>query len=214
MGLQARGLTCSLEQVVKQPMGGVASETGSGVSESRTSRTDVSRKQAKHWRYQAAAAPATTETSSQGRGERELGSCSVSPSSERLCLLECDQNMKSLLYLHRVVLTFPPSVPPLPPLSLRLVQSNPTPLSRSRLLSVSYDEWDYGLEARVRDGVAIITMATSTMMMDRGPHTLLKSECHGTPEKKNPGNPNEVLSREVDEVVEVVDDEEKDSEDL
>uniref|UniRef100_A0AAQ4PEV5 Glutamate receptor n=1 Tax=Gasterosteus aculeatus aculeatus TaxID=481459 RepID=A0AAQ4PEV5_GASAC len=40
------------------------------------------------------------------------------------------------------------------------------------LLSVSYDEWDYGLEARVRDGVAIITMATSTMMMDRGPHTL------------------------------------------
>ncbi|XP_054891434.1 glutamate receptor ionotropic, NMDA 2B-like [Poeciliopsis prolifica] len=63
------------------------------------------------------------------------------------------------------------------------------------LLSVSYDEWDYGLEARVRDGVAIITMATSTMMMDRGPHTLLKSECHGAPEKKTPisGNPNEVL---------------------
>lgn len=63
------------------------------------------------------------------------------------------------------------------------------------LLSVSYDEWDYGLEARVRDGVAIITMATSTMMMDRGPHTLLKSECHGAPDKKTPisGNPNEVL---------------------
>uniref|UniRef100_A0A3Q3Q248 Glutamate receptor n=1 Tax=Monopterus albus TaxID=43700 RepID=A0A3Q3Q248_MONAL len=63
------------------------------------------------------------------------------------------------------------------------------------LLSVSYDEWDYGIEARVRDGVAIITMATSTMMMDRGPHTLLKSECHGTPEKKTPisGNSNEVF---------------------
>ncbi|KAE8282893.1 Glutamate receptor ionotropic, NMDA 2B [Larimichthys crocea] len=63
------------------------------------------------------------------------------------------------------------------------------------LLSVSYDEWDYNLEARVRDGVAIITMATSTMMMDRGPHTLLKSECHGAPDKKTPisGNPNEVL---------------------
>lgn len=63
------------------------------------------------------------------------------------------------------------------------------------LLSVSYDEWDYGLEARVRDGVAIITMATSTMMMDRGPHTLLKAECHGAPDKKTPisGNPNEVL---------------------
>uniref|UniRef100_A0A8C7Z3W3 Glutamate receptor n=1 Tax=Oryzias sinensis TaxID=183150 RepID=A0A8C7Z3W3_9TELE len=48
------------------------------------------------------------------------------------------------------------------------------------LLSVSYDEWDYGLEARVRDGVAIITMATSAMMMDRGPHTLLKSDVNKT----------------------------------
>ncbi|TSK17936.1 Glutamate receptor ionotropic, NMDA 2B [Bagarius yarrelli] len=63
------------------------------------------------------------------------------------------------------------------------------------LISVSYDEWDYGLEARVRDAVAIIAMATSTMMLDRGPHTLLKSGCHGAPEKKGPkgGNPNEVL---------------------
>ncbi|XP_049331731.1 glutamate receptor ionotropic, NMDA 2B [Astyanax mexicanus] len=63
------------------------------------------------------------------------------------------------------------------------------------MISVSYDEWDYGLEARVRDGIAVIAMATSTMMMDRGPHTLLKSECHGAPEKKTQmtGNPNEVL---------------------
>ncbi|TNN43904.1 Glutamate receptor ionotropic, NMDA 2B [Liparis tanakae] len=72
-------------------------------------------------------------------------------------------------------------------------------LEVNRLLSVSYDEWDYGLEARVRDGVAIITMATSAMVMDRGPHTLLKSECHGTPDKKTPisGNPNEVLRDHV-----------------
>uniref|UniRef100_A0A8C1TQK1 Glutamate receptor n=1 Tax=Cyprinus carpio TaxID=7962 RepID=A0A8C1TQK1_CYPCA len=63
------------------------------------------------------------------------------------------------------------------------------------LISVSYDEWDYGLEARVRDAVAIIAMATSTMMLDRGPHMLLKSGCHGTPDKKGSksGNPNEVL---------------------
>ncbi|KAJ8263972.1 hypothetical protein GJAV_G00143660 [Gymnothorax javanicus] len=63
------------------------------------------------------------------------------------------------------------------------------------LISVSYDEWDYGLEARVRDAVAVIATATSTMMLDRGPHTLLKSECHGTPDKKGPnsGNHNEVL---------------------
>ncbi|XP_030635891.1 LOW QUALITY PROTEIN: glutamate receptor, ionotropic, N-methyl D-aspartate 2B, b [Chanos chanos] len=63
------------------------------------------------------------------------------------------------------------------------------------LISVSYDEWDYGLEARVRDAVAIIAMATSTMMLDRGPHMLLKSGCHGAPDKKGSksGNPNEVL---------------------
>ncbi|GAA6067066.1 glutamate receptor ionotropic, NMDA 2B isoform X1, partial [Tachysurus ichikawai] len=61
------------------------------------------------------------------------------------------------------------------------------------MISVSYDEWDYGLEARVRDAVAVIATATSAMMMDRGPHTLLKSECHGAPEKKGTGNTNEVL---------------------
>uniref|UniRef100_A0A3P8XXW2 Glutamate receptor n=1 Tax=Esox lucius TaxID=8010 RepID=A0A3P8XXW2_ESOLU len=63
------------------------------------------------------------------------------------------------------------------------------------LISVSYDEWDYGLEARVRDGVAVIAMATNTMMLDRGAHTLMKSECHGATDKKGPiaGNPNEVL---------------------
>uniref|UniRef100_A0A6Q2WSC3 Glutamate receptor n=1 Tax=Esox lucius TaxID=8010 RepID=A0A6Q2WSC3_ESOLU len=43
------------------------------------------------------------------------------------------------------------------------------------LISVSYDEWDYSLEARVRDAVAVIATATSTMMLDRGQHTLLKS---------------------------------------
>ena len=72
---------------------------------------------------------------------------------------------------------------------------SPSPPSPPGLISVSYDEWDYGLEARVRDGVAVIASATSTMMMDRGAHTLLKAECHGTPDKKSPtaGNPNEVL---------------------
>ncbi|KAG7254663.1 hypothetical protein CRUP_019701 [Coryphaenoides rupestris] len=50
------------------------------------------------------------------------------------------------------------------------------------LISVSYDEWDYGIEARVRDAVAVIATATSTMMLDRGPHTLLKSK----PPQKSP----------------------------
>ncbi|XP_017554592.1 glutamate receptor, ionotropic, N-methyl D-aspartate 2B, genome duplicate b isoform X1 [Pygocentrus nattereri] len=72
---------------------------------------------------------------------------------------------------------------------------NVPPVFPTGLISVSYDEWDYGLEARVRDAVAIIAMATSTMMLDRGPHTLLKSGCHGAPDKKGTkgGNPNEVL---------------------
>ncbi|XP_016306014.1 glutamate receptor ionotropic, NMDA 2B-like [Sinocyclocheilus anshuiensis] len=63
------------------------------------------------------------------------------------------------------------------------------------MISVSYDEWDYGLEARVRDGVAVIASASSTMIMERGPHMLLKSECHGAPDKKSHStrNNNEVL---------------------
>ncbi|XP_022046345.1 glutamate receptor, ionotropic, N-methyl D-aspartate 2B, genome duplicate b isoform X4 [Acanthochromis polyacanthus] len=63
------------------------------------------------------------------------------------------------------------------------------------LISVSYDEWDYNIEARVRDAVAVIATATSTMMLDRGPHTLLKSSCLGTPDKKssNTGHSKEIL---------------------
>uniref|UniRef100_A0A8C5HF57 Glutamate receptor n=1 Tax=Gouania willdenowi TaxID=441366 RepID=A0A8C5HF57_GOUWI len=54
------------------------------------------------------------------------------------------------------------------------------------LISVSYDEWDYNIEARVRDAVAVIATATSTMMLDRGPHMLLKSSCLGTAVDFNP----------------------------
>lgn len=63
------------------------------------------------------------------------------------------------------------------------------------LISVSYDEWDYNIEARVRDSVAVIATATSTMILDRGPHTLLKSTCLGTPDKKgsNTGHSKEIL---------------------
>uniref|UniRef100_A0A3Q0QXQ5 Receptor ligand binding region domain-containing protein n=1 Tax=Amphilophus citrinellus TaxID=61819 RepID=A0A3Q0QXQ5_AMPCI len=63
------------------------------------------------------------------------------------------------------------------------------------LISVSYDEWDYNIEARVRDAVAVIATATSTMILDRGPHTMLKSSCLGTPDKKssNTGHSKEIL---------------------
>lgn len=65
----------------------------------------------------------------------------------------------------------------------------------SGLISVSYDEWDYNIEARVRDAVAVIATATSTMMLDRGPHTLLKSSCLGTSDKKGSsiGHSKEIL---------------------
>ncbi|KAM8773089.1 glutamate receptor, ionotropic, N-methyl D-aspartate 2B, b isoform 3-T8 [Acanthopagrus schlegelii] len=63
------------------------------------------------------------------------------------------------------------------------------------LISVSYDEWDYNIEARVRDAVAVIATATSTMILDRGPHTMPKSSCLGTPDKKssNTGHSKEIL---------------------
>uniref|UniRef100_A0A3P8VD99 Glutamate receptor n=2 Tax=Cynoglossus semilaevis TaxID=244447 RepID=A0A3P8VD99_CYNSE len=63
------------------------------------------------------------------------------------------------------------------------------------IISVSYDEWDYNIEARVRDAVAVIATATSTMILDRGPHTLMKSSCLGTPDKKgsNTGHSKEIL---------------------
>lgn len=63
------------------------------------------------------------------------------------------------------------------------------------LISVSYDEWDYNIEARVRDAVAVIATATSTMILDRGPHNLMKSSCIGTPDKKssNTGHSKEIL---------------------
>lgn len=74
--------------------------------------------------------------------------------------------------------------------------SLPLPLpSHAGLISVSYDEWDYNIEARVRDAVAVIATATSTMILDRGPHTLMKSSCFGTPDKKNinTGHSKEIL---------------------
>lgn len=68
-------------------------------------------------------------------------------------------------------------------------------LSFPGLISVSYDEWDYNIEARVRDAVAVIATATSTMILDRGPHTMPKSSCLGTPDKKssNTGHSKEIL---------------------
>uniref|UniRef100_A0A672YYI7 Glutamate receptor n=1 Tax=Sphaeramia orbicularis TaxID=375764 RepID=A0A672YYI7_9TELE len=42
------------------------------------------------------------------------------------------------------------------------------PVFPTGLISVSYDEWDYNIEARVRDAVAVIATATSTMIESKG----------------------------------------------
>ncbi|TWW58484.1 Glutamate receptor ionotropic, NMDA 2B [Takifugu flavidus] len=92
-------------------------------------------------------------------------------------------------------------VPAVFPTDVRLLSSfHPSVLPSSLpllsgLISVSYDEWDYNIEARVRDAVAVIATATSTMILDRGPHTLLKSSCLGTPDKKSAtsGHSKEIL---------------------
>ncbi|KAJ1062525.1 hypothetical protein K5549_018530, partial [Capra hircus] len=52
------------------------------------------------------------------------------------------------------------------------------------LVSVSYDEWDYGLPARVRDGIAIITTAASDMLSEHSFIPEPKSSCYNTHEKR------------------------------
>lgn len=93
------------------------------------------------------------------------------------------------IFLHISFFSHFPFILFLSPLSTSLSLSIPG------LISVSYDEWDYNIEARVRDAVAVIATATSTMMLDRGPHTLQKSSCLGTPDKKgsNTGHSKEIL---------------------
>ncbi|XP_078286625.1 glutamate receptor ionotropic, NMDA 2B-like [Rhinoraja longicauda] len=52
------------------------------------------------------------------------------------------------------------------------------------LISVSHDEWDYGLAARVRDGVAIITTAASSMLDERREIMEPKTSCYSVQERR------------------------------
>uniref|UniRef100_A0A4W3HV96 Glutamate receptor n=1 Tax=Callorhinchus milii TaxID=7868 RepID=A0A4W3HV96_CALMI len=47
------------------------------------------------------------------------------------------------------------------------------------IISVSYDEWDYLLQERVRDGLGIITTAASAMMDEYGYIPEAKTSCYG-----------------------------------
>ncbi|KAJ8345061.1 hypothetical protein SKAU_G00292540 [Synaphobranchus kaupii] len=51
------------------------------------------------------------------------------------------------------------------------------------MISVSYDEWDYPLEARVRDGLGIITSAAAAMLEEFGDIPEAKTSCYGQMEK-------------------------------
>ncbi|VTJ53725.1 Hypothetical predicted protein [Marmota monax] len=53
----------------------------------------------------------------------------------------------------------------------------------SGLISVSYDDWDYSLEARVRDGLAILTTAASSMLDKFSYIPEAKASCYGQTEK-------------------------------
>ncbi|XP_053326401.1 glutamate receptor ionotropic, NMDA 2A [Spea bombifrons] len=56
----------------------------------------------------------------------------------------------------------------------------------SGLISVSYDNWDYGLEARVRDGLGIITTAASAILKKYSVIPEPKTSCYGQNERNEP----------------------------
>ncbi|XP_004692188.1 PREDICTED: glutamate receptor ionotropic, NMDA 2A [Condylura cristata] len=53
----------------------------------------------------------------------------------------------------------------------------------SGLISVSYDDWDYSLEARVRDGLGILTTAAASMLEKFSFIPEAKASCYGQTEK-------------------------------
>ncbi|XP_028310236.1 glutamate receptor ionotropic, NMDA 2A isoform X2 [Gouania willdenowi] len=53
----------------------------------------------------------------------------------------------------------------------------------SGMISVSYDDWDYPLEARVRDGLGIITSAAAAMLAEYGEIPEAKTSCYSPLEK-------------------------------
>uniref|UniRef100_A0A8C9U013 Glutamate receptor n=1 Tax=Scleropages formosus TaxID=113540 RepID=A0A8C9U013_SCLFO len=55
----------------------------------------------------------------------------------------------------------------------------------SGMISVSYDDWDYPLEMRVRDGLGIITTAAVSMLEEYGDIPEAKTNCYGQTEKTN-----------------------------
>uniref|UniRef100_A0A8C5DLA7 Glutamate receptor n=1 Tax=Gouania willdenowi TaxID=441366 RepID=A0A8C5DLA7_GOUWI len=55
------------------------------------------------------------------------------------------------------------------------------------MISVSYDDWEYPLEARVRDGVGIISSAATAMLREKGELPEAQSSCYSTASDRSPG---------------------------
>uniref|UniRef100_A0A667WEB0 Glutamate receptor n=1 Tax=Myripristis murdjan TaxID=586833 RepID=A0A667WEB0_9TELE len=55
------------------------------------------------------------------------------------------------------------------------------------MISVSYDEWEYPLETRVRDGVGIIASAATSMLREKGEVPEAQSSCYSQPSDRSPG---------------------------
>uniref|UniRef100_A0A8C4HAW2 Glutamate receptor n=1 Tax=Dicentrarchus labrax TaxID=13489 RepID=A0A8C4HAW2_DICLA len=55
------------------------------------------------------------------------------------------------------------------------------------MISVSYDDWEYPLDSRVRDGVGIISFAATSMLREKGELPEAQSSCYSTPSDRSPG---------------------------
>uniref|UniRef100_A0A674NUN6 Glutamate receptor n=1 Tax=Takifugu rubripes TaxID=31033 RepID=A0A674NUN6_TAKRU len=55
------------------------------------------------------------------------------------------------------------------------------------MISVSYDDWEYPLDTRVRDGVSIISLAATSMLREKGELPEAQSSCYSTASDRSPG---------------------------
>ncbi|KAI4832822.1 hypothetical protein KUCAC02_015766 [Chaenocephalus aceratus] len=55
------------------------------------------------------------------------------------------------------------------------------------MISVSYDDWEYPLDTRVRDGVSIISTAATAMLREKGELPEAQGSCYSTPSDRSPG---------------------------
>lgn len=55
------------------------------------------------------------------------------------------------------------------------------------MISVSYDDWEYPLEMRVRDGVGILSTAASSLLREKDGLPEAQSSCFSSPSDWGPG---------------------------